>query len=146
MAEVHEVESCVRGYHIYGDSWTPNVDDLLYCERESGNLNDVYAVAIKITATAYTWHEYMPTYTRRAILSSVFPYFGSLLRRIGVIYFPRETFSVANCRALLTPLLAASTSVLDSKEIPAVSCSFFFMVTNFHNVMLREFVRLQCLI
>ena len=47
MAEVHEVESCVRGYHIYGDSWTPNVGDLLYCERESGNLNDVYAVAIK---------------------------------------------------------------------------------------------------
>ena len=47
MAEVHEVESRVQGYHVYGDSWTPNVGDLLYCEQESGNLNDVYAVAIK---------------------------------------------------------------------------------------------------
>ena len=47
MAEVHEVESCVRGFHVYGDIWTPNVGDLLDCEQESGNLNDAYAVAIK---------------------------------------------------------------------------------------------------
>ena len=47
MAEVHKVESCVRGFHVYGDIWTPNVGDLLDCEQESGNLNDAYAVAIK---------------------------------------------------------------------------------------------------
>ena len=45
--EVHEVEYCVQGYHIYGDVWTPNVGDLLNCDRESGNPNDLYAVAIK---------------------------------------------------------------------------------------------------
>ena len=50
MVEVHEVESCVRGYHVYGDSWTPNVGDLLCCEQESGNPNDANAVAIKNSA------------------------------------------------------------------------------------------------
>ena len=45
--ETHEVVSCVRGYHIYSDIWTPNVGDLLPYEQEGGNPNDVYAVAIK---------------------------------------------------------------------------------------------------
>ena len=45
--DTHEVVSCVRGYHIYGNIWIPSVGDLLSCERESGNLNDLYAVAIK---------------------------------------------------------------------------------------------------
>ena len=37
MVDVHEVESCMQRYHIYGDNWTPNVGDLLYCEQKSGN-------------------------------------------------------------------------------------------------------------
>ena len=32
--ETHEVVSCVRGYHIYGDTWVPNVGDFLPCEQE----------------------------------------------------------------------------------------------------------------
>ena len=42
--EVHEVESCVRGYP---DIWNPDVGDILNCERKSGNRIDSYAVAIK---------------------------------------------------------------------------------------------------
>jgi len=45
--EVHEVEPCIQGYHIYGDIWSPNVSDALNCERKSGNPNDSYTVAIK---------------------------------------------------------------------------------------------------
>ena len=43
----HEVNSCVRGFHVYSDIWTPFVGETLVCEQESGNPNDPYAVAIK---------------------------------------------------------------------------------------------------
>ena len=43
----HEVSSCVRGFHVYSDIWTPFVGETLVCEQESGNPNDPYAVAIK---------------------------------------------------------------------------------------------------
>ena len=54
MAEVHETgttrtklsHACeeAEGYHVYGNSWTPNVGDLPYCinEQESGNPNYAY--------------------------------------------------------------------------------------------------------
>ena len=32
---------------MYGDIWTPFVEETLACEQESGNPNDPYAVAIK---------------------------------------------------------------------------------------------------
>ena len=43
----HESNSCVKGFHVYGDIWTLFVGDTLACEQESGNPNDPYAVAIK---------------------------------------------------------------------------------------------------
>ena len=45
--EIHEVESCVRGFDVYGDIWTPSTGERLTCERDIGNPNDTYAVAIK---------------------------------------------------------------------------------------------------
>ena len=45
------MDSCVRGYHFYGDIWTPSVGDILSCEEESDNSYDEYAVAIKDGAT-----------------------------------------------------------------------------------------------
>ena len=42
-----EANSCVRGFHVYSDIWTPFVEETLACEQESGNLNDLYAVTIK---------------------------------------------------------------------------------------------------
>ena len=43
------VESCIRGYHIYKDNWTPDLNnpEVLSCTRESGNIHDLYAVAIR---------------------------------------------------------------------------------------------------
>ena len=45
--ESYEVASCVRGFHVYGDVWTPSIGEILICKREDGNPSDLYAVAIK---------------------------------------------------------------------------------------------------
>ena len=42
-----EIQSCVRGYHVYKDIWTPSVGETLSCEREEDNTADPYAVAVK---------------------------------------------------------------------------------------------------
>ena len=49
MEDVHEYEaaSCIRGYHIYRDIWTAAIGEELDCVRESGNMRDRYAVAVK---------------------------------------------------------------------------------------------------
>ena len=46
MVCVHEVDSCVRGYHVYQYTWTPLVGEELHCEREE-NIHDHYAVVVK---------------------------------------------------------------------------------------------------
>ena len=43
---VYEMESCVRGYHIYKDIWTSVIGEDLLCEREPFNSVDRYAVAV----------------------------------------------------------------------------------------------------
>ena len=47
VMDMHEANSCVRGFHVYSDIWTLFVGETLACEQESGNPNDPYAVAIK---------------------------------------------------------------------------------------------------
>ena len=48
MAERLVVESCIRGYHVYKQTWTPNYSnpEVLTCIREPGNVVDPYAVAV----------------------------------------------------------------------------------------------------
>ena len=38
--------SCVRGYHIYKDGWSPVRDEILVCQCETGNTHDPYAVKV----------------------------------------------------------------------------------------------------
>ena len=45
--ESYEVGSYVRGFHVYGNVWTPSIGEILVCERKDGNPSDLYAVAIK---------------------------------------------------------------------------------------------------
>ena len=40
------ISSCIRGYHIYQDRWTPVNDEELRCQRERGNIQDLHAVAV----------------------------------------------------------------------------------------------------
>ena len=45
--EEYEIESCVRGYHVYKDVWTADIGELLVCERDQNNVEDRYAVSVK---------------------------------------------------------------------------------------------------
>ena len=48
-----EVESCIRGHHVYSTIWTPVLGELLTYKRELDNSEDGYAVAIcKVEDTA----------------------------------------------------------------------------------------------
>ena len=41
------IQSCVRGFHVYGEHWTAFVGEELTCQRERGNVVDRYAVAVE---------------------------------------------------------------------------------------------------
>ena len=70
-----EVESCVRGHHVYSTIWTPVLGELLSCRRELDNSEDRYAVAICNVADTVIGH--IPR--KISFLCSVF------IRRGGVI-------------------------------------------------------------
>ena len=42
----YEMESCVRGYHVYKDLWDASIGEDILCEREPFNNADRYAVAV----------------------------------------------------------------------------------------------------
>ena len=42
----YEMESCVRGYHVYKDLWDVSIGEDILCEREPFNNADRYAVAV----------------------------------------------------------------------------------------------------
>ena len=72
------MESCVRGYHVYGERWIPVVGEVLGCTGEPGNRKVSYAVAVcKDSATV----GYLPLKYARLLLDvSLF-----FLRRGGTI-------------------------------------------------------------
>ena len=49
--DTYEVESCVRGHHVFGSIWSPTIGEQLVCKRQIGNPQDVYAVAVMRGAT-----------------------------------------------------------------------------------------------
>ena len=42
----HSLESCVRGFHVNKDVWTPVLNECLQTRQELGNPKDRYAVAV----------------------------------------------------------------------------------------------------
>ena len=40
------MESEIRGYHVYGSIWKPQIGDLLLTDREASNEDDKFAVAV----------------------------------------------------------------------------------------------------
>ena len=46
MEETFEIDSCIRGYHVYKEVWTSNGDAILSCRREVGNIHDPYAISM----------------------------------------------------------------------------------------------------
>ena len=45
-ANQFEVESMVCGYHKYKDIWEATLGENLKCQRENGNIHDIYTVAV----------------------------------------------------------------------------------------------------
>ena len=43
----YEMEAMIRGYHVYATVWDAQIGEDLYCPRETGNIRDPYAVAVK---------------------------------------------------------------------------------------------------
>ena len=41
------VSAMIQGYHVYKEVWNAEVNEELRCEREVGNRNDTFAVAVK---------------------------------------------------------------------------------------------------
>ena len=42
----YKMESEIRGYHVYGSSWKPQIGDFLLTDREVTNEDDRFAVAV----------------------------------------------------------------------------------------------------
>ena len=38
--------TCIRGYHVYQEEWTPVLDEMLSCCREFANVHDPFAVKV----------------------------------------------------------------------------------------------------
>ena len=51
-----EVQSCVRGYHVYQNVWTSYAREVLSCAKEPRNPKDPYAVAIKTASGTVVGH------------------------------------------------------------------------------------------
>ena len=44
--EEFEKASCIRGFYVYQDNWTPILGERLICKNEPDNPRDRYAVAV----------------------------------------------------------------------------------------------------
>ena len=42
-----EVESCIRGFHVYGAVWKPRIGEILSYSREGDNREDPFAVLVQ---------------------------------------------------------------------------------------------------
>ena len=42
----HTLESCVRGFHVYKEVWTPTLHECLQTRQDLGNPQDQYAIAV----------------------------------------------------------------------------------------------------
>ena len=40
----HSWESVIHGHHVYKAIWTPDIGEILECQQERSNLEDLYAI------------------------------------------------------------------------------------------------------
>ena len=46
LMEEFKKASCIRGFYVYQDNWTPILGERLVCKNEPGNPRDQYAVTV----------------------------------------------------------------------------------------------------
>ena len=39
----YTIDCVIRGYHVYKVTWVPSIGDILQCEQERGNVEDMFA-------------------------------------------------------------------------------------------------------
>jgi len=49
--EMYEVDSCVRGHHVFRGIWNPTIGEQLACKGEASNTQGIYTVTITREAT-----------------------------------------------------------------------------------------------
>ncbi len=54
--ESFTISSCIRSYHVYKGTWTPDLTEVLSCRQEPGNIHDPYAVAVFNSSSAVVGH------------------------------------------------------------------------------------------
>ena len=54
--DTFQLDSVVRGYHMYKDIWTTIYGEDLQCTREVGNVQDLYAIGIVKERTGTVGH------------------------------------------------------------------------------------------
>ena len=78
------VNSCMRGFHVYQDVWTPIIGEVLACRREMTNIEDRYAIAVyKMEKLLVTCLARFRFYVQRLYEEEA--QFTVLLKVIGVI-------------------------------------------------------------
>jgi len=41
-----EIDAVIRGYHMYKETWTTTLGEVLSCRRETDNFHDRFAVTV----------------------------------------------------------------------------------------------------
>ena len=62
--ETFQIESCVRGHHIYKYIWNPSSGEELTCSREIENTKDPFAVAVKRKTNLESARDYIKSASR----------------------------------------------------------------------------------
>ena len=45
----HTWESIIQGHHVYKTIWTSEIGEILECQQERGNPEDLYTIALWVT-------------------------------------------------------------------------------------------------
>ena len=72
------VESCIWGFHIYEEVWTPFIGERLGCAGERSNREDPFAIAMKRGTKRLAMYRARSRASLRSSCSSVGPYLVKL--------------------------------------------------------------------
>ena len=130
--ETCEIETCVRGHHVYKSIWSPTTGEELDCRREPSNAEDPYAVAVvrrstvvghvprKISAACSLFLRREGTIRCRITASRRFsddlPQGG--LEVPCILIFRGESKDVAKMRKLLVPVSMKDTTAPGAENEP----------------------------
>ena len=85
------IDSCVLGQHVSKEFWTLDVGEELACQRDKGNPNDLYVVAVKTDAGTVVGH--LPRKIGSLFSVSASEWYDRLKLAHGPVEFPAHSIS-----------------------------------------------------